>query len=107
VLIAGAEHYEATSERFPGGSGASRPEALHPVEMDAYLVPEEQAAVLGNHHARAERRVKHRAQQRLVIDLDDPIATLALRRLRGALELDEMRRRDAPRGRLEISRGSR
>ncbi|HEX3392798.1 MAG TPA: hypothetical protein VHS55_09560, partial [Solirubrobacteraceae bacterium] len=61
------------------------------IEVDAHIAPEEQAAALGDHAAYANRCSKRGAQHRAVIHLDDPILTLALLGLVGALELDEVR----------------
>lgn len=54
-------------------------------------MPEEQPPVLGNHDADPDRGGERGAEHRPVLDLDDPVAALALLRFVGALELDEVR----------------
>lgn len=58
--------------------------------MDANVLPEEQAPVLGHGDGNAERRGQGREQRLRVVGLDDPVATLALLWFLGALELDQV-----------------
>jgi hypothetical protein len=58
--------------------------------MDTHVAPQEQAAVLGDHDAYADRVGEGGAQDSAIVDLDDPVAALALLGFVGALELDQV-----------------
>ncbi|HTA97969.1 MAG TPA: hypothetical protein VK730_10045 [Solirubrobacteraceae bacterium] len=58
--------------------------------MDTHIAPQEQATVLGDYYAYADRVGKGGAQDGAVVNLDDPVAALALLGFVGALELDQV-----------------
>jgi hypothetical protein len=59
--------------------------------VDADLAPEEQPTGLADHYGCANRGRQRGAERFGVVDLGDAIPTLALLRLTGALELNQMR----------------
>jgi hypothetical protein len=61
---------------------------FHPVEMDSHIARQKQATVLGDHDAYADRVCERSTQDGAVVDVDDPVATLALLRFVGTLKLD-------------------
>jgi len=67
------------------------PKPLDMVKMDTNVAPEEQTPALDDHDLDPDRGGERDAEHRPVLDLDDPVAALALLRLVGALELDQVR----------------
>jgi hypothetical protein len=59
--------------------------------MDSHAPPKEQPAALRDGEREADRCGQRGQQRRSVLDLDDPVAALALLRFLGTLELDEVR----------------
>ncbi len=66
-------------------------EPLDIVEVDTNIAPKKQPPTLGDHNTYPDGGGKRGTEHRSVLDLDDPVAALALLRLACALKLDEVR----------------